>query len=387
MDAIPIRIVRPPDHITPASRHRLTPPESITVAAIDLSALRSNARVLSAAAKPASLMAIIKANAYGHGAVAIARALSEEGIDFFAVATVAEAWELRNAGINERILVLASPLPEQYAYYEPLGLEMTVARVDTLRYVLEQHRGGINLPFHIKLDTGMTRLGLSAEEFQEAAVELRSSGAAIAGIWTHLASADDPSDSLTAVQIERFSAAVRESGLSPRETHVMNTGALTAGVGIKPVGERVRVGISLFGATGFPSIVDGRIRPVMTFRTRIVQVRTVDAGTGVSYGHRWHAPRATRIATVGAGYADGYPRVLVQNAKVGVGSRLCPIAGTVCMDMFMVDLGPDATEQPGDPIVLFGSGGPTVDEAARWAGTIPYELLCRVGRRVPRVYG
>ncbi len=361
-------------------------PESITRAVIRLDRLRTNAARISQCADPASIIAVVKANAYGHGAARCSAALAQAGVNFFAVGSLAEAAQLRTSGISGRILILGSPLPEQLAWYKKLNVELAVATPEILQSVLERSIILEGVRIHLKVDTGMGRIGFSPEQFLEAVVRLQAADVPIKSIWTHYANADNPDDPLTANQRTRLLDLIHQAGLSGIDVHLMNTGSLIAGSGSGPTGNRVRVGISLYGATGFASTIRDELHPVMSFRSKIVQIKSVSAGTGISYGHRWKADSDTRIATVGAGYADGYPRSVSANGTVGINGVLFPVVGTVCMGMFMVNIGQNDSVFVGDDVILWGEGGPTVDDVARWAGTIPYELFCGVGVRVPRIY-
>lgn len=368
----------------PASR--LTP----TVAEIHVDALRHNARLLQERAAPAPLMGVVKANAYGHGAAGVASILQEEGVRHFAVATVPEALVLRQTGLAAPILVFAAPLPGFLAAYVEHDLEVTVPSRAVAEAVAMTARTVGPLRVHIKIDTGMSRLGLPPDE-AEAIVRLLEAapGVTLAGLWTHLATASDEADAFALEQLERFEPLRQRLGAAFEFIHVAHSGGI---LHVPPSFgfERalVRAGIALYGLAP-PEGTTG-LRPVMRLTSRITHLKTIEAGTSVSYGRRWTAPRRTRLATVGAGYADGFPRLLSNRAEVTIRSRRYPVAGTVCMDMFMVDLGPPGTHNEdiavGDLVVLFGPGGPTTFEVARWAETITYEICCGVSARVPRLY-
>ncbi len=332
-------------------------------------------------------MGVVKANAYGHGAVRIAETLREEGVHNFAVATVPEAIQLREAGIDDTILVLAAPLPAYLPAYIEHDLEVTVPSKAIAEAVTSVARTRGPLRVHLKVDTGMGRLGCTPEEAPTLISMLeRAPGVTLSGLWTHFATEDGP-DADT--QQKRFGAMLAALGGPPAPVHVKSSGVLLAKNAYSLDDSFVRMGLALYGLidpTRFPAAVG--LRPLLTFMSRVTQVKTVPPSTAISYGGTWRATEYTRIATVGAGYGDGYPRVLSNRAVAGLGGRRCPVVGVVCMDMTMIDAGPPdgPAVSPGDPVVLFGEGGPSAIESAQWAGTITYELCCRIAPRVPRIY-
>ncbi|MEM6646728.1 MAG: alanine racemase [Bacteroidota bacterium] len=362
-----------------------------TRATIDLGALRHNARQLQHYAGTANLMAVIKADAYGHGAVRAARALLEAGVTQFAVATLPEAIALREAGIGEPVLIFGAPLAEMLPAYAEYHIGVTISSPHIAEAVARHARAGHRFQAHLKLDTGMRRIGLEADEIAATVSLLETTpDVDIASIWTHLATVQD---AFVEDQVDRFIGLLEQHRLTERYTHVLNSSALLW----KPtLADRfpqrmVRSGLALFGLhKALAYLPDVHLRPVMRLTSRVSHLKTVAAGESVSYDRRWRAAQPTRVATVAAGYADGYPRALTNCGFVGIRGQRYPVIGTVCMDMFMVDLGPadhtgDAV-QLGDEVVLFGSGGPSGMEVAAWAGTIPYEICCRVSQRVPRFY-
>lgn len=377
-------------HDITADVDRLAP----TVAEIDLARLRHNARVLQARAGGAELMGVVKADAYGHGAVSVVRALQAEGVRRFAVATVPEGIRLREAGVDDAILVFGAPLPETLPAYVACGLEVTVASEAAADAVAAAARTQGPLRAHLKVDTGMGRLGVPPADAARLVRRLKQApGVTLAGLWTHFATSDDPDPSFAYEQLARFEAALAPLYDAAEYVHVANSAAVLR----LPESHRafgralVRAGIGLYGLTALPGLAEAEgLRPVMRLVSRVAHVKTVEAGATISYGRRWRAEAPTRIATVAAGYADGYPRLVSGRADVGLGGRRYPVAGTVCMDMFMVDLGdpagPGAGVEVGHEAVLFGEGGPSTMEVAGWAKTIPYEICCGVGGRVPRVY-
>jgi alanine racemase len=369
----------------------LLPPSdpASVVAHVDLGALRHNLAVLRDRAAGLDVMAVVKANAYGHGAVPVTRFLAGEGVSRFGVATLGEAVALREAGIGERILVFAAPVPAQLERYARHDLEVTVTSPEVAREVARIATAADPVRVHIKVDTGMGRIGLDPADVVDTVRLLeRSEGVRIEGFWTHFATADEPDDTFAREQWTRFRRVLAELGGAPAPVHAANSGGLLGNaVALDPgLVSGVRLGISLYGLYDPP---DRALRPAMSLVSRLTQVKTVPAGTPVSYGATWRAPRETRIGTVSAGYADGYRRALSNRSEVGVAGRRCPIAGRVCMDMIMVDLGPGGEGPPaavGDEVVLFGAGGPSAFELARWADTITYEIVCGITERVTRRY-
>ncbi len=332
-------------------------------------------------------MGVVKANAYGHGMPSVARVLAGEGVRWLAVANVAEGAELRNAGFEGRVLVFASPLPEHLPAYVHYDLDVTVPSAEVAEAVAT---AGLNLRIHLKVDTGMGRLGVQPGEVGRIMKALNQ-GAGIfrTGLWTHFATADAEDRTFAYQQLERFAGVVREYGDAFETIHTANSAALLRIPESYESFERalVRPGLALYGATDWPEPDPPvRLEPVMRFVSRVAMIKDVEAGITVSYGRTWKASHPTRIATVGVGYADGYPRILSNVAHVGIRDRLYPVVGKVCMDMIMVDLGSSGGGvQVGDDVVLFGQGGPSVMEVAGQAQTIPYEICCGVSARVTRV--
>jgi alanine racemase len=364
-------------------------------ATVDLAAIRHNARVLQDRAGDAAVMAIIKADAYGHGILPVARTLHEEGIRHFGVARLDEGIQLREEGHTARILVLGAPAPDHVPRYADYNLDLTVPSADVAAAVIRHARPNAEIRVHLLADTGMGRLGLVPDDVPAVASRLaETTGVTLAGLWTHFATADAPGSSFAQTQLERFQAVVEDLDAPVEHIHAANTGALLT------IGEPahdfspslVRSGIALYGLAATPELATRLdLRPAMQFTAQVTQLKTVPAGTPISYGSHWQAPRRTRIATLGVGYGDGYPRLCSGRASVRLGGTSCPVVGTICMDMCMVDLGPPdrppATNVTvGDEAILFGPDGPTVYDVARWSETIPYEICCGVSPRVPRRY-
>ena len=356
----------------------------------DLDAVRHNVRWLREKAGGDEVMAVVKADAYGHGAVPVARSLADEGVRWFAVARLGEAVALREAGVDGRVLVFAAPLDGDLAAYERYGLDATVSSPEVADAVAG--RGGLRV--HVKVDTGMHRLGLAPEAAADAVRRLQAApGVTVEALWTHLATADGDDAAFALEQVRRFDGVLRDLGAAaPPLVHVRNGPAvvrlppLTSG---RPA--LVRLGGVLYGLASDPAMRPfvGGLRPALRLVARVVHLQTVEAGESVSYGRTWTAPWRARVATVAAGYADGVPRALSNRGRVGIGGRTYPVVGRVCMDMLLVNLGdprnPGGAVARGDEAVVFGRGGPSAEEAAAAAGTISYELTCGVAARVPRV--
>ncbi len=372
---------------------------------MDLAAVADNYRVaVEVGGRPA--IGVVKADAYGHGAVEVARRLVEVGCPLLAVALVEEGLELRQAGIAAPILVLGAAYGERYDLLVTHRLVPIVFEAAHLRGLAEAARAaGVRAVAHLKLDTGMGRVGLRPEELPEFLdLARRTPEVALEGVCTHFASADLEDRVLTERQVGLFDGAaeaMRQAGMPLRFRHLANS----AGTVEFPAARQdlTRPGIMLYGylpmlprssRSPLAAQVAGRLRPVLEWRTSVVQLKAVPAGTPISYGGRWVAERPSRIATLPVGYADGYPRQLsgrpgFGRAEVLMRGRRAPVAGTVCMDMTMVDVTDVPGAQTGDEVVLLGAqGGESIDadELAERAGTIAYEILCGVGRRVPRRY-
>jgi alanine racemase len=272
--------------------------------------------------------------------------------------------------------------------YERLDADLNLASLETVR-VLATRYPHLIARSHLKLDTGMTRLGLQPSELGEAVREIRDTGFALRAAWTHLAFAPGGSAS---DQPNLFRTMLADAGLGSVATHVLATDGFVETHDLRSVTDAwCRIGVGLYGVQSSRKSPANTLEPVMRLTTRVLQVRAVSAGTGVSYGHTWRAPADTRIATVGAGYADGLPRLLSNRGFVGIIGQAgrFPIVGNICMDMFMIDVGRSAGSRPvdvGDTVVMFGDGGPSTEDVAGWAETITYEVCTGIGQRVERVY-
>ena len=347
-------------------------------AVIDTAALRHNLGQVRRAAPASRVMAVIKANAYGHGLVPAARALAEA--DGFAVARLGEGLALRAAGLRNRILLLEGVFSaEQLAAAAQAQFELMVHSFEQLA-LLEALAGAAPVTVWLKIDSGMNRLGFRLEEFAAAYARLRGNPHVQAEptLVTHLASADDRRDPRTRQQLEAFATATAS-------LNGARSIANSAGVLAWPAARTdwVRPGLMLYGVSPFASGTGAALglRPAMTLRTEVIAVKSVRAGETVGYGGTWTAPRETRMAVVAAGYGDGYPCNTATGAPVQIGGRRAPLIGRVSMDMITVDVTDLPTVGVGDPVVLWGSEVP-VEEIAAQAGAIPWDLLCGVSQRV-----
>ena len=346
-----------------------------TTATIDLGAIRDNFALADNEAPTSKTMAVIKANAYGHGMLEVAAAL-DSCAAAFAVATLDEAVVLRAAGVDKDILVLEGVnSADGYREAEADGLTLAVNSREQVELAL-----GSGTPTWIKVDTGMHRLGIQPGELGDTLARLRKASVKAEVVCTHLACADDLENAGTRQQLETFQSCTDACGL-PRSI------ANSAGILGWPDShaEWNRPGIMLYGASPFLSNVAAAadLRPAMTFETEVIALREIPSGDSVGYGGRWVARRPSRIATLAAGYADGYPRHAPDGTPTFVNGQVAPVAGTVSMDMITIDVTDNPGVAVGDLVELWGRNIPVAEVAAR-AGTISYELLTGVSSRVPR---
>ncbi|MBI2874552.1 MAG: alanine racemase [Firmicutes bacterium] len=362
---------------------------------VDLDAVADNLRSIKGVVGPTpEIMAVVKANGYGHGAVQIARVALENGATRLGVATVDEGLELRKAGFGVPILVLGYTSPEQAREVVRYGLTQTVytlANAQALSEAAVEARRRIRV--HLKVETGLGRLGV---QHGEAAVVLarrllRLPSLEVEGIFTHLAAAGSHLD-FTRLQIDLFQetlSRLRREGIEFPLAHAANS----AGAIAHPEScfDMVRVGIALYGLLPGPTLGEkvSFLRPALSWLARVAHAKRVKSGTTIGYGRLFKAPVETTIATLPLGYADGYSRVLTGKAQVLVEGKRLPVVGAVCMDQIMIDAGALPGIEEGEAVHLIGrSGGDEIsaDEVARWMGTINYEIVCAISRRVPRVY-
>lgn len=359
---------------------------------VDLDALSHNLAAIRARTG-VPVMAIVKANAYGHGLVPVALHLQAQGVDQLGVAFVEEAKLLRRSGVRIPILVMGGIYGPQLGELIGHDLEITVSSLDKLRQVEAAAEAmGRRAAVHLKIDTGMERIGVhsySAGPFIEAAAASR--WCELRGVYSHLACADDPDSPMTAQQLERFLETCRHFeriGAPMPRRHLANSG----GVLHFPEThlDMVRPGIALYGVLPDPASRPAPdLRPALSLVSQVVYFKVVKAGNSVSYGATWTAAQDTRVVTVPIGYGDGYPRALSSRGEVLIRGRRHRIVGRVCMDQFMVDLGPDGTGYNEDEVVLIGvQDGERIacEDVAIAAGTIPYEILTGLNERIPRLY-
>jgi alanine racemase len=365
-------------------------------AVVDLGAIAHNVSVLREHAGPAQVMAVVKADGYGHGASAVARAALAAGVAELGVATIDEALALRTDGITSPVLAwLHVPGTEfDAALNADVGIGVSSLRqIEDL--IAAVSRTGRTAEVTIKVDTGLNRNGVGPGEYPAVLTALARAVAAeeirVRGIMSHLASGDEPDHPLNDLQAQRFTAmlaAARSRGIEFEVAHLSNSpSAMTRpDLGF----DMVRPGIALYGLSPIPERGDMGLRPAMTLKCPVAMVKTVRAGEGVSYGHNWIAVRDTTVALLPIGYADGVYRTLSGRIQVMINGRLRAGVGRICMDQFVVDLGPDATDvAEGDEAILFGpgtSGEPTVQDWADLLGTIHYEVVTSPRGRVLRHY-
>jgi alanine racemase len=369
-------------------------PSRPTRVEIDCEALRFNLHQVRRQVGPdCEILAVVKADAYGHGAAGVAPVLAAAGANQFGVALVGEGVDLRHYGITQPVIVLGGVFPGEESTLIEHDLQPVLYDLDTARRLsVSASAAGATVSCHLKVDTGMGRLGFRPESLGDILPTLRGlAGIELRGVASHLAMADEPQRPLTDAQIETFRALVaqvRAAGFSPRYTHIANSAAIysreLAGCNL------VRPGIVLYGGlTGTPFAQAVPQRPVMRFVSQIAQLKHVPAGEGVSYTHRFVTARPSLLAAVPVGYADGYNRLLTNRGEVLIRGRRAPVAGTVCMDWILVDVTAIPDVAVGDGVTLLGRDGNECITALEWAdkiGTITYEVFCQVSRRVPRIF-
>lgn len=363
-------------------------------ATIDLSALRANFLALRQLAGPRGLIAVVKADAYGHGSIDVSRTLLDAGCRQLAVLSVAEAQELREAGIAAPILVLAGVhSPAEASQAAALHLTTVLHDEDGLGWLSEAApAGGSPLRVHVEVDTGMRRMGVPVERAVRLCQAVREDpGLDLDGVFTHFACADDRDLSFSQEQQKRFRGVLErleQTGPLPSQIHADNSAALLQGPALSnglPQATAVRPGLALYGVQPGPDAAVA-LRPVMTLLSKVVAVRDLAPGASVGYGATFRAAAKTRIATLAGGYADGVPCATANRGAVWLAGARRPVVGRVSMDYTGVDVG-NAPVEVGDEAIFFGAGaegGLLVEDAAVAAGTIAYELLVRVGARVPR---
>jgi alanine racemase len=362
---------------------------------VDLDAVAGNVRTLAAEIAPARLLAVVKADAYGHGAVPVAREAVRAGAAWLGVALVEEALTLRQAGVDAPLLVLSEPHPAAAGACAAHAVAVTICTQAAVRAFGEAgRRAGRPVAAHLKVDTGMHRQGCAPDELPAlAAAALAEPGLEVEGLWSHFAVADEAAKTATTdaqlAAYQRALAAAAAVGLRPRWRHLANSAGATVRDDARF--DLVRAGIEVYGLAPSAELageVRARLRPALALRAAVSALRTVQAGERVSYGHRWEAPRPTRIATLPVGYADGVRRGLSGRIRVRLGGRDLPQVGTVTMDQMMVDVD-DIDVEVGEVATLLGDparGEPGVGEWAAVLDTIDYEITCGLSPRLPRVH-
>jgi alanine racemase len=361
-------------------------------AVVDLAAIRANTAALVAHVGTPHVMAVVKANAYGHGAEPVARAALAGGADWLGVADISEAIALREAGIDAPVLAWLHEPGAPFGEAIERRISLGVSTLDQLQEAADAGRSvGSTARIHLKVDTGLSRNGIPVEDWEaavETAVALEAGGAIeVEGIFSHLSNASAADDEDQRVRFEAAVALAASAGLDAPLLHLASTAAAIEQPAMRYT--MVRLGIGIYGLSPWSDRPAGvAIVPAMCLRGRVVNVRRITAGTGASYDLVWRAQRDTTLVLVPLGYADGVPRQATGSAEVLIAGRRHPIVGRIAMDQFIVDVG-DAAVAVGDPVVLFGGHAdeaPTADDWARAAGTINYEIVTRIGPRVLRSY-
>lgn len=377
-------------------------------AEINMDAIRENYQAIRAAVgEGVKLCCVVKADGYGHGAVEICKLYHELGVDFLAVSNLDEALELRRAGIDEPVLILGFTPPDRCGDLARYQIRQAVYSLDYAADLQREcEKVGADVMIHIKIDTGMSRIGFVCQSFprdEDAITDMRTacsySRLIPEGVFTHFAVADDgdSGEEYTRRQYENFTYAIdrlAEGGVHFAIRHCANSGAIADYPDMRL--DMVRAGIILYGYAPCDKVRRSLpLRPAMRLKTLISHVKTVKAGTTVSYGRTFTAERDMRIATVPIGYADGYIRAYAKDGYMFVWDKTkkhgknCKIIGRICMDQTMLDVTDFPEAEVGNVVVVFGNGKdgePTAEDVARWGGTISYEVLCAVSKRVPRLY-
>jgi len=371
---------------------------STACATVDLGAIRRNVEVLREHAGPAAVMAVVKADGYGHGLVPSALAALRGGASWLGVAHLSEAMALRDSGVTAPVLSWLHVPGSDFGSAIAAHIDLSVSALWSLAEVADAARNlGSTARIHLKVDTGLGRNGAFGEDWTtllHAARKLEADGAVrIVGVWSHFVYADEPTHPTVRSQQERFTQAVREAedaGCDLEVRHIANSAATLTNPGV--AFDLVRPGLAVYGLSPVPTLGDPQsfgLTPAMTLSAVLAVTKEVPAGQGLSYGHQYVTSRATTVGLVPMGYADGIPRNATNLGPVSVGGTRHTVSGRVCMDQFVIDLGPQSGAQAGDPVTLFGtgeSGEPTAQDWAQATGTISYEVITRIGARVPRIY-
>jgi alanine racemase len=361
-------------------------------ASVELGAITGNVAAVRAHVAPAAVMAVVKANGYGHGAVAAAQAAVRGGADWLGVVHVREALEIRDAGIATPLLCLMSIDTDDHARAIAADVDLAAGSADMVRRLADAAKvAGRAARVHLKADTGLSRGGVTPADWAEALAVARAAECGglikVVGVWSHFASADEPGNPSIDAQLGVFKealAAAEQAGIRPEVRHIANTAAALDVPEARY--DMVRLGGGCYGLATLPGGAPSWLRPAMTLKARLVLVKRVPAGTGVSYGHRHTTVRETTLGLVPLGYADGIPRSATGKPLLSARGRRWSIAGTVCMDQVVIDFG-DEPVAAGDEVVFFGPGDDGEATAQEWGealGTISYEIVTGIGARVPR---
>jgi alanine racemase len=363
-------------------------------APVDLGAITRNVEVLRDRMTGSQVMAVVKADGYGHGSTQAARAAVAGGADWLGVVHVAEALRLRRAGITVPVLCLMALAEGAHEDAIRAGIDLSAGSVPLVGQIAAAAaRAGRPARLHLKADTGLSRGGATPAQWPavvEAALAAQADGLVqVTGLWSHFACADEPGHPSVAAQLAQFADATdqaEKAGVTPEVRHIANTAAAITVPESRF--DLVRLGGAIYGLSTLPGGAPGWLRPAMTLKARLAQVKQVPPGTGVSYGHRYVTTAPTTLGLVPLGYADGVPRAATGQPLLYARGRRWAIAGTVCMDQFVVDFG-DEPVAPGDEVVLFGPGDRGEATAQEWGetlGTISYDIVTGIGGRVPRTY-
>ncbi|MBN1153759.1 alanine racemase [candidate division KSB1 bacterium] len=365
-----------------------------TKAEIDLAAIRHNLSAIRHKVSPSGIMAVVKADAYGHGAVEVARLAVEAGANYLAVALVEEACELRLNGISSPILIFGGELQDQIDELLQIDADITVYSLELAKLFSEKaFSSGRRVSVHVKVDTGMGRVGVPWTQAARFVIECKTlPGLDVKGLYTHFATSDEKDKEFANEQLSNFRsviATLESKRIRLPLVHAANSGAILD----MPDAyfDMVRPGIMMYGY--YPSNETSEsvpLKPAMKFKSKIIHLKEVDAHTSISYGRTYYTASRTQIATIPVGYADGYNRLLSNKAYVTINSHAYPVVGRVCMDQTLVDVGINFSGKIGDDVILFGPKSEgnefTVNDICAMINTIPYEVCCWVSKRVPRIY-
>ena len=368
-----------------------------TWAEINLDAIASNYReIRKITDSSAKIMAVVKADAYGHGYLEVAKTLENEGVDAFAVALIEEGLQMRKSGFKQPILVLGAVPEELYAAAIQNNISLTVFSEDVAQKLSRLASAlGINVKIHIKLDTGMSRIGYvigdghDDEVIDEIMRIAALDGITVEGIFSHFSTSDEKNREYTLMQFERFTdicSRLEKRGLKNFIRHIANSAAIMMYPEMHL--DMVRPGIILYGLYPSDEVDRAKLRliPAMTLKAKITHIKTLEKGRGVSYGKEYITDGSVRVATIPIGYADGYVRAIAKEGRVLAAGQKVKILGRICMDQCMIDVTNVNNINVGDEVILFSDSGISADDVASWMGSINYEVVCLVSKRIPRIY-